>query len=56
MPAVGQRRERLPRAVADDATRAARIRRNAWLLAGLAAFFYVGFMIWTFVKGQLASP
>ena len=39
-----------------DAARAAKIRRNAWLLAGLAAFFYVGFMIWTVVKGQLASP
>jgi hypothetical protein len=33
-----------------DAARAAKIRRNAWLLAGLALFFYVGYMAWMFIR------
>jgi hypothetical protein len=33
-----------------DPARAAKIRRNAWLLAGLALFFYVGYMVWMFVR------
>ena len=37
----------------DDATRAAKARRMAWLLAALAVFVYVGFIAWTLVKGQL---
>jgi hypothetical protein len=53
MPAVEQRREQLPRAVADeDAARAAKARRNAWLLAGLALFFYVGYIAWMFVRAN----
>ena len=34
----------------EDAVRAAKIRRNAWLLGGLAVFFYVGYMVWIFVR------
>jgi hypothetical protein len=40
-------------AIAEDAARAAKVRRNAWLLAGLALFFYVGFMVWTLIKADL---
>jgi hypothetical protein len=36
--------------IAEDAARAAKIRRNAWLLAGLAVFFYVGYMAWMFLR------
>ena len=63
MPEVGQRREQLPRAVAEqlptrartpavdaDAVRAAKVRRNAWLLAGFALFFYFGYMAWMLVR------
>jgi hypothetical protein len=42
-----------PRGGGEDAARAAKVRRSAWLLAGLALFFYVGFIVWTFIKGQL---
>ena len=53
MPAVEQRREQLPRAVVgEDAVRLAKARRNAWLLAGVAVFFYVGYMAWMFVRGS----
>jgi hypothetical protein len=41
---------------AEDGARAAAIRRSAWWLAGLAVFFYVGFMVWTLIKGQLLGP
>ena len=34
----------------DDAARAARVRRNAWLLAGVAAFVYLGYIAWMFVR------
>jgi hypothetical protein len=34
----------------EDAARAAKVRRNAWLLGGLAVFFYVGYMAWMFVR------
>ena len=51
MSEVEQRREQLPRAVADDAARAARTRRNAWLLGGVAAFVYLGYIAWMFVRG-----
>jgi hypothetical protein len=37
-------------AIAEGGTRAARIRRNAWLLGGLAVFFYVGYMVWIFIR------
>ena len=38
-------------AIADDA-RAAKARRNAWLLAGLALFFYVGYVAWMFIRAN----
>ena len=39
-------------AVADaDAARAAKARRNAWLLAGFAVLVYVGYMVWFVVRG-----
>jgi hypothetical protein len=34
-----------------DAARAAKARRNAWLLAGVAAFIYVAYMITLVVRG-----
>ena len=34
----------------DDAARAARVRRNAWLLAGCAVFVYLGYIAWMFVN------
>jgi hypothetical protein len=37
----------------ESAARAAKLRRNAWLLAALALFFYVGFMIWTLIRADL---
>ena len=36
-----------------DAARAARVRRSAWLLAGLAALFYVGYMAWMVVRASV---
>jgi uncharacterized membrane protein (DUF485 family) len=39
------------RAAEDDALRAARARRTAWLLGLLALAFYVGFMVLTAVEG-----
>jgi hypothetical protein len=33
-----------------DAARAAKIRRSAWLLGGVAVFFYVGYMVWIFIR------
>lgn len=46
MSEVVQRRE-LPSA------RAAKIRRSAWLLAALAAFFYLGYIAWMILKAPL---
>jgi len=37
-------------AVAEDAARAARVRRNAWLLGGCAVFVYLGYIAWMFVN------
>jgi hypothetical protein len=34
-----------------DAARAAKVRRSAWLLGGLALFFYFGYMAWMFIRG-----
>ena len=34
----------------EDAARAAKLRRSAWRLAALAAFFYVGFIVWTMFR------
>ncbi len=47
MSEVEQRRD-----AGEDAARLAKARRNAWLLAGVAAFFYVGYMVWMFVRGS----
>jgi hypothetical protein len=35
-----------------DAARVAKARRNAWMLAGLAAFFYVGYIAWMFIRAN----
>jgi hypothetical protein len=40
---------------AEDAVRAAKVRRNAWLLALLAAAFYVGFIAWNVLRGPLGG-
>jgi hypothetical protein len=37
-------------AVAEDAARAARVRRNAWLLGGCAVFVYLGYIAWMFLR------
>lgn len=34
-----------------DAARAAKVRRSAWLLAGIAVLIYVGYMVWFVVAG-----
>jgi uncharacterized membrane protein (DUF485 family) len=39
------------RGAEDDALRAARVRRTAWVLGLLALAFYVGFMVLTAVEG-----
>ena len=39
------------RSAADDALRAARARRTAWVLGLLALAFYVGFMVLTAIEG-----
>jgi hypothetical protein len=36
----------------DDAARAAKVRRSAWLLAGLAVVFYLGYIAWMFVRSS----
>jgi hypothetical protein len=41
-----------PRGDGEDAARAAKVRRNAWLLAGLAVLFYVGYMAWMVVRAS----
>jgi len=64
MSEVEQRRERLPSGRAfknagaaqrgddADASRVAKMRRNAWLLGGLALFFYVGYIVWMFIRAN----
>jgi hypothetical protein len=39
-------------AIAEDGARAAKVRRNAWLLAGLALVFYVGYMAWMLLRSS----
>jgi hypothetical protein len=34
----------------EDAARAAKARRYAWLLGGLALFFYLGYMAWIYLR------
>jgi len=36
-----------------DAARLAKARRNAWMLGGVAVFFYVGYMVWMYVRGGI---
>jgi hypothetical protein len=43
------------RDAAEDAARAARVRRSAWLLALLAAAFYVGFIAWNVLRAPLGG-
>jgi hypothetical protein len=38
----------------EAAARATKVRRSAWLLAGLAALFYVGYMAWMVVRASVA--
>jgi hypothetical protein len=64
MSEVEQRREQLPSERGrqptgaakggdrEDALRRAQARRNAWLLGGLAVFFYVGYMVWIFIRSN----
>ena len=60
MPEVEQCMEQLPRAVAgqlpkavaDNDARVAKARRNAWILAGVAVFFYVAYMAWMAVRAN----
>ena len=36
----------------EDDVRAAKARRNAWLLAGVALFVYVGYVAWMFIRAN----
>lgn len=36
----------------EDAARAAKVRRSAWLLGGLAVFFYVGYIAWMLIRSS----
>jgi hypothetical protein len=38
---------------ADEALRAARVRRSAWVLGLLAVAFYVGFIVWSAIRGPV---
>jgi hypothetical protein len=37
---------------AETRARAAKVRRNAWALAGLAVFFYLGYIAWMFLRAS----
>ena len=52
MSEVEQRREQLPGAGSENRARLAKARRNAWFLAGLAAFFYVAYMAWMVMRAN----
>jgi hypothetical protein len=64
MSEVEQRREQLPtrttqeapgaarRGDGAEAARSAKARRNAWLLAGLAVFFYVAYLLWMVLRAR----
>ena len=45
----------LSRGEGPDAARAAKVRRNAWFLALLAAAFYVGFIAWNVLRAPLGG-
>jgi len=57
MSEVEQRKDagKARQAAGDDAARLAKARRNAWLLAGVAVFFYVGYMVWMYVRGGIVG-
>ena len=46
-----QRTGAAPRGDGEANTRAAKARRNAWLLAGFAVLVYVGYMLWFMIRG-----
>jgi hypothetical protein len=53
MSEVEQRMEQLPtRTRMSEVEQHRKVRRNAWLLAGLALFFYVGYIAWMFVRSN----
>jgi hypothetical protein len=52
MSEVEQRRDARDPAGKPDAARAAKARRNAWLLAGLAVFVYLGYIAWMFMRAN----
>ena len=37
----------------EEAARAAKVRRNAWLLASVALAFYLGFIAWNLLRASL---
>lgn len=37
----------------EEAARATRVRRSAWLLAALALAFYLGFIAWNLLRASL---
>jgi hypothetical protein len=39
-----------PRGDGENGARAAKIRRTAWLLGGLAVIFYLGYMAWIVLR------
>ena len=39
-----------------DAARAAKMRRNAWLLAAVAVLVYFGYIAWMAVRTSSAAP
>ena len=39
----------------EETQRAAKVRRSAWLLALLAAAFYVGFIAWNLLRAPLGG-
>jgi hypothetical protein len=39
----------------EDGVRAAKVRRSAWLLALLAAAFYIGFIAWNLLRAPLGG-
>ena len=39
-----------------DAARAAKVRRNAWLLGAVALLVYLGYIAWMAVRASSAAP
>jgi hypothetical protein len=68
MSEVEQRMEQLPsdraskaagaaqRGDGKDAARAAKVRRNAWLLAAVAVLVYLGYIAWMAVRASSGAP